>query len=107
MNTKTNCVNVVSENCFFLQNRCHQYQNTISRLSQEVETLRHQLEQIGYDHDPESLLEAHTAALQRHAEESRKQYEKCLDDVANQVVRALLAQKVSCLQTPLKSLLHF
>ncbi|XP_044754121.1 uncharacterized protein LOC123313336 isoform X2 [Coccinella septempunctata] len=75
------------------ENRCHQYQNTISRLSQEVETLRHQLEQVGYDHDPESLLEAHTVALQRHAEESRKQYEKCLDDVANQVVKALLAQK--------------
>lgn len=42
----------------------------------------------------EGLLQAQREALHRHAEESRKQYERCLDDVANQVVRALLAQKV-------------
>lgn len=45
----------------------------------------------------EGLLQAQREALHRHAEESRKQYERCLDDVANQVVRALLAQKVSSL----------
>ena len=32
--------------------------------------------------------------LTRDAELQRKQYERCLDDVANQVVRALLSQKV-------------
>lgn len=57
----------------------------------EISTLRQQLEQVGKDTNPEVNLRA---ALQRQAEESRKQYEKCLDDVANQVVRALLAQKV-------------
>ncbi|XP_074031614.1 uncharacterized protein isoform X3 [Leptinotarsa decemlineata] len=75
------------------ENRCQQYQCTISRLNIEIATLRHQLEQAGRDNNPEGILQAHAAALQRQAEESRKQYEKCLDDVANQVVRALLAQK--------------
>lgn len=42
----------------------------------------------------ECAVDTNAAALHRHAEESRKQYERCLDDVANQVVRALLAQKV-------------
>lgn len=30
----------------------------------------------------------------KEGESQRKQYEKCLDDVANQVVKALLTQKV-------------
>lgn len=77
------------------QNRCQQFQNTINRLNREIETLRQQLERAGREGNPEGILQAHTAALQRQAEESRKQYERCLDDVANQVVRALLAQKVS------------
>lgn len=80
------------------QNRCQQYQATISRLNIEISTLRQQLEQAGRENNPEGILKAHAAALQRQAEESRKQYEKCLDDVANQVVRALLAQKVSYMQ---------
>lgn len=76
------------------QNRCQQYQNTIARLNQEIFSLRKQLEQAE-SHHGEGLLQAQREALHRHAEESRKQYERCLDDVANQVVRALLAQKVS------------
>lgn len=75
------------------ENRSQQYQSTITRLNQEIQTLRRELDQISLDGTSESLLEAHAAALQRHAEENRKQYERCLDDVANQVVRALLAQK--------------
>lgn len=67
---------------------------TISRLNLEISTLRQQLEQASREHNPEGILQAQTEALHRHAEESRKQYERCLDDVANQVVRALLAQKV-------------
>lgn len=44
--------------------------------------------------NPDGIINSQTMALQRHAEEARKQYERCLDDVANQVVKALLAQKV-------------
>ncbi|XP_050304279.1 uncharacterized protein LOC126741872 isoform X2 [Anthonomus grandis grandis] len=84
------------------ENRCQQYQSTITRLNLEITTLRQQLEEAGRDNNPEGLLQAHAAALKRHADESRKQYERCLDDVANQVVKALLAQKglreeVTCL----------
>ena len=39
--------------------------------------------------------EQHNATLSRDAELQRAQYERCLDDVANQVVRALLSQKVT------------
>ena len=78
-----------------LQNRCQQYQTTITRLNNEILTLRQQLAQVSSETNPEEILQAHAAALHRHAEESRKQYERCLDDVANQVVKALLAQKVA------------
>ncbi|XP_022918173.1 putative leucine-rich repeat-containing protein DDB_G0290503 isoform X2 [Onthophagus taurus] len=74
------------------ENRCQQYQNTVARLNQEIFTLRQQLEQVT-NSSQEGLLQAQSAALHRQAEESRKQYERCLDDVANQVVKALLAQK--------------
>lgn len=88
------------------QNRCQQYQTTITRLNHEISTLRQQLEQVveggrvvTVETNSEDILQTQTniaaaAALNRHAEETRKQYERCLDDVANQVVRALLAQKV-------------
>ncbi|XP_064211325.1 uncharacterized protein LOC661743 isoform X3 [Tribolium castaneum] len=75
------------------ENRCQQYQNTVTRLNNEIATLRSQLAQVGSESSSEEILQAHAAALHRHAEESRKQYERCLDDVANQVVKALLAQK--------------
>lgn len=79
-----------------LQNRCQQYQSTITSLKQEIISLRHQLEQATLNGNVNGTsLEYQAALLQRHAEESRKQYERCLDDVANQVVRALLAQKVN------------
>lgn len=41
------------------------------------------------------ILQNQNAKLMREGETQRKQYEKCLDDVANQVVKALLTQKVS------------
>lgn len=85
---------ISNTNIFNFQNRCQQYQNTITRLNTDVTTLREQLTQVGSHSSPEEILQAQAAALHRHAEESRKQYERCLDDVANQVVRALLAQKV-------------
>lgn len=40
-------------------------------------------------------LEGENSSLTREGESQRKQYERCLDDVASQVVRALLAQKVT------------
>ena len=40
------------------------------------------------------MLEAEKSSLVLEIEQQRKQYEKCLDEIANQVVQALLAQKV-------------
>ncbi|KAG8000811.1 Nck-associated protein 5 [Nibea albiflora] len=39
-------------------------------------------------------LEAENSALSMENDNQRKQYERCLDEVANQVVQALLTQKV-------------
>lgn len=84
------------------QNRVHQYQNTITKLGQENESLRQQLrllEATGTGEVQAALLErlrsleTENAHLSRDAEFQRKQYERCLDDIANQVVRALLSQK--------------
>lgn len=44
-----------------------------------------------------ATLETEHVALARDADAQRRQYERCLDDVANQVVRALLSQKVHLL----------
>lgn len=43
------------------------------------------------------VLEAENSSLVLENEQQRQQYEKCLDEIANQVVQALLAQKVCCL----------
>lgn len=84
------------------QNRVHQYQNTITKLNQENESLRHQLrllETTGSSEIQSSLLErlrsleTENVHISQDADFQRKQYEKCLDDIANQVVRALLSQK--------------
>ncbi|XP_031352012.1 uncharacterized protein LOC116177237 isoform X3 [Photinus pyralis] len=76
------------------ESRCQQYQTTITRLNQEITTLRQQVDKVHSEPGSrEGALQAHSVALHRQAEESRKQYERCLDDVANQVVKALLAQK--------------
>lgn len=39
-------------------------------------------------------LEVENSALVLENEAQRQQYERCLDDIANQVVQALLSQKV-------------
>lgn len=84
------------------ENRVHQYQNTITKLGQENESLRQQLRLLdatGTGEVQAALLERlrslenENAHLSREAEFQRKQYERCLDDIANQVVRALLSQK--------------
>lgn len=65
-------------------------------MNQEVTSLRQQLESVTCPSDGRvAALEADNAALSKDAEATRRQYERCLDDVANQVVRALLAQKVN------------
>jgi hypothetical protein len=40
------------------------------------------------------VLEAENSSLVLENEQQRQQYEECLDEIANQVVQALLAQKV-------------
>ncbi|XP_048518949.1 uncharacterized protein LOC109542012, partial [Dendroctonus ponderosae] len=86
------------------ENRCQQYQSTISRLNLEITGLRQRLEEAGRGAPTEGVLQAHAAALR-----STRQYERCLDDVANQVVKALLAQKglreeVGCLNGRIEEL---
>ena len=41
------------------------------------------------------MVEAENSALVLENEQQRQQYERCLDEVAGQVVQALLAQKAS------------
>lgn len=92
---------------FFIcqQARVHQYQAQISKLQLENESMRGQLRGLeaacaGEVHAALvarlATLETEHAALARDADAQRRQYERCLDDVANQVVRALLSQKVHC-----------
>ncbi|XP_011629535.1 uncharacterized protein LOC105422023 isoform X1 [Pogonomyrmex barbatus] len=82
--------------------RVHQYQAQISKLQLENESMRGQLRGLeaacaGEVHATLvarlATLETEHAALARDADAQRRQYERCLDDVANQVVRALLSQK--------------
>ncbi|XP_047107536.1 uncharacterized protein LOC124776545 [Schistocerca piceifrons] len=84
------------------ENRIHQFQNTLVKLGNENEALRKQLralEAAGAGEVQTALLERlrvlenDNCSLSRDAEVQRRQYERCLDDVANQVVRALLSQK--------------
>lgn len=99
----------------------HQYQAQISKLQLENESMRGQLRGLeaacaGEVHAALvarlATLETEHAALARDADAQRRQYERCLDDVANQVVRALLSQKVHCYalvttSSTRLSLLHF
>ncbi|XP_033226770.1 uncharacterized protein LOC117179165 isoform X1 [Belonocnema kinseyi] len=84
------------------ETRVHQYQTQISKLQLENESMRGQLRGLeaacaGEVHAALvarlATLETEHTALVRDADAQRRQYERCLDDVANQVVRALLSQK--------------
>ncbi|KAK6625417.1 hypothetical protein RUM43_005715 [Polyplax serrata] len=84
------------------KSRINQFQNTVTKLGQENESLKQQvrlLEVTGTEELPDALLErlrsleSENAHLSQDADFQRKQYERCLDDIANQVVRALLSQK--------------
>ncbi|KAL3854421.1 hypothetical protein ACJMK2_013691 [Sinanodonta woodiana] len=69
-------------------------------LLNEVKKLESQLNSKPDDRDRSKLLlerlrmlEAENSSLVLENEQQRQQYEKCLDEIANQVVQALLAQK--------------
>ncbi|XP_058800506.1 uncharacterized protein LOC131669567 isoform X2 [Phymastichus coffea] len=82
--------------------RIEQFQSELAALRLEKESMRAQvrgLEAACLGEVQAALLgrlaslENEHAALARDADSQRRQYERCLDEVANQVVRALLSQK--------------
>ncbi|XP_039292998.1 uncharacterized protein LOC111062079 isoform X2 [Nilaparvata lugens] len=80
------------------ESKVQQFQSALNKLSHENEQLKKQLrtfEAAGGGKVVERLqeLERDNSVLSQEGEVQRRQYERCLDDVANQVVRALLAQK--------------
>ncbi|GFS18751.1 Nck-associated protein 5 [Elysia marginata] len=69
-------------------------------LRNQVKSMETQIHGKGDDRDKSKLLlerlkmvEAENSSLVLENEQQRQQYEKCLDQIANQVVQALLAQK--------------
>ncbi|VVC31913.1 Hypothetical protein CINCED_3A015538 [Cinara cedri] len=90
-----------------------QLQNAITKLKIENETLKKQintLEATGISQVQKALverlriLEHEKNRIEREGEQQRKQYERCLDDVAKQVVKAVLSQK--SLREEISSLQH-
>ncbi|XP_066997501.2 uncharacterized protein [Anabrus simplex] len=82
------------------QIRC--LRNKVQRLSKENEALRKKLQALerleasgacAVLQEQLKVLEAHNRSLLMNTEMQRREYEKCLDNVAAQVVRALCAQK--------------
>ncbi|XP_050437166.1 uncharacterized protein LOC126843596 isoform X2 [Adelges cooleyi] len=100
------------------ENQILQLQNAITKLKIENETLKKQintLEATGISQVQKALverlriLEHEKSRIEREGEQQRKQYERCLDDVAKQVVKAVLSQKglreeISSLQHRVKEL---
>ncbi|XP_029041689.1 uncharacterized protein LOC117605661 isoform X2 [Osmia lignaria lignaria] len=90
--------------------RVHQYQAQISKLQLENESMRGQLRGLeaacaGEVHAALvarlATLETEHAALARDADAQRRQYERCLDDVANQVG---LREEIGALQRRIREL---
>ncbi|XP_060068750.1 uncharacterized protein LOC132548870 [Ylistrum balloti] len=88
------------------ENNMHKYRNHISTLERENIMLlndvkRFESQPISGKMDDRTklllgrlkMLESENSALVMENEQQRQQYEKCLDEIANQVVQALLAQK--------------
>ncbi|XP_033727874.1 LOW QUALITY PROTEIN: uncharacterized protein LOC117317251 [Pecten maximus] len=88
------------------ENNMHKYRNHISTLERENIMLLNDVKRFesqpisGKTDDRTKLLlgrlkmlESENSALVMENEQQRQQYEKCLDEIANQVVQALLAQK--------------
>ncbi|XP_076618571.1 uncharacterized protein LOC143340465 isoform X2 [Colletes latitarsis] len=89
--------------------RVHQYQAQISKLQLENESMRGQLRGLeaacaGEVHAALvarlATLETEHAALARDADAQRRQYERCLDDVANQSLR----EEIGALQRRIREL---
>ncbi|XP_029041690.1 uncharacterized protein LOC117605661 isoform X3 [Osmia lignaria lignaria] len=89
--------------------RVHQYQAQISKLQLENESMRGQLRGLeaacaGEVHAALvarlATLETEHAALARDADAQRRQYERCLDDVANQGLR----EEIGALQRRIREL---
>ncbi|KAI5716910.1 hypothetical protein M8J76_014503 [Diaphorina citri] len=84
------------------ENRLLRLQDTVSHLHAENQALKRQirsLEVTGFEQVQTALLERlesleiENCNLRQESDTQRRKYEKCLDDVANQVVRAILSQK--------------
>ncbi|OWF35483.1 uncharacterized protein LOC110442883 isoform X2 [Mizuhopecten yessoensis] len=88
------------------ENNMHKYRNHISTLERENILLLNDVKRFesqpisGKTDDRTKLLlgrlkmlESENSSLVMENEQQRQQYEKCLDEIANQVVQALLAQK--------------
>uniref|UniRef100_A0A8D8VKJ0 Nck-associated protein 5 n=1 Tax=Cacopsylla melanoneura TaxID=428564 RepID=A0A8D8VKJ0_9HEMI len=84
------------------ENRLVRLQDTVTQLHAENQSLKRQvrnLEVTGFEQVQTALLERLDALeiencnLRQESDTQRRKYEKCLDDVANQVVRAILSQK--------------
>ncbi|XP_055869443.1 uncharacterized protein LOC106072418 isoform X2 [Biomphalaria glabrata] len=89
------------------ENNLQKYCSHISSLERDNMLLRNQVKKMeaqvhgkGDERDKTKLLlerlkmvEAENSSLVLENEQQRQQYEKCLDEIANQVVQALLAQK--------------
>ncbi|KAL8593244.1 hypothetical protein ACOMHN_009898 [Nucella lapillus] len=84
--------------------KCRNHISTLERenmmLLNQVKKMEAQLHGKGDDRDKSRLLlerlkmvEGENSSLVLENEQQRQQYEKCLDQIANQVVQALLAQK--------------
>ncbi|XP_076450617.1 uncharacterized protein LOC143286749 isoform X2 [Babylonia areolata] len=84
--------------------KCRNHISTLERenmmLLNQVKKMESQLHGKGDDRDKSRLLlerlkmvEGENSSLVLENEQQRQQYEKCLDQIANQVVQALLAQK--------------
>ncbi|KAL0107882.1 hypothetical protein PUN28_014864 [Cardiocondyla obscurior] len=91
------------------ETRVHQYQAQISKLQLENESMRGQLRGLeaacaGEVHAALvarlATLETEHAALARDADAQRRQYERCLDDVANQGLR----EEIGALQRRIREL---
>ncbi|XP_054001450.1 uncharacterized protein LOC128888529 isoform X2 [Hylaeus anthracinus] len=89
--------------------RVHQYQAQISKLQLENESMRGQLRGLEVACAGEvhaalvarlATLETEHAALARDADAQRRQYERCLDDVANQGLR----EEIGALQRRIREL---
>ncbi|XP_041373996.1 serine-rich adhesin for platelets-like [Gigantopelta aegis] len=97
---KTNLAATFEVNLQKSQSQISELERENMMLLNQVKKLESQMNGKGDDQDKSKLLlqrlkmlEAENSSLVLENEQQRQQYEKCLDEIANQVVQALLAQK--------------